>query len=260
MRRFGFHHFGRGQALGLVALIGSVVSLAVLGALPVEAGTASTAPKPEAPGTGAPLLLAADVGSSITPPAGLYPAKPPAPDEGAPPHVPTGVGSGNTAASAQDLDCFPVQGFKSEANARYVVAQLDYGPFQYPRQNLYAMLRANATHVGAWEKFQFCYDKSTDFWSILSNANGRWAVAELDYPARDQYMLRANATGIGPREQYRIFCISGTQGAFTIKSAANERYVTAALDFTGKDYGMLRDRSDSDKVGPWEKFFPFPDC
>ena len=39
MRRFGFHHFGRGRALGLVALIGSVVSLAVLGALPVEAGT-----------------------------------------------------------------------------------------------------------------------------------------------------------------------------------------------------------------------------
>lgn len=76
MRRFGFHHFGRGRALGLVALIGSVVSLAVLGALPVEAGTASTAPKPEAPGTGAPLLLPADVGSSITPPAGLYPAKP----------------------------------------------------------------------------------------------------------------------------------------------------------------------------------------
>ena len=162
MRRFGFHHFGRGRALGLVALIGSVVSLAVLGALPVEAGTASTAPKPEAPGTGAPLLLAADVGSSITPPAGLYPAKPPAPDEGVPLHVPTGVGSGNTAASAQGLDCYPVQGFKSEANDRYVVAQLDYG-IAYPRHNLYGMLRAHATGVGPWERFQFCYDKRTTF-------------------------------------------------------------------------------------------------
>jgi hypothetical protein len=45
MRRFGFHHFGRGRALGLVALIGSVVSLAVLGALPVEAGTRVNGPE-----------------------------------------------------------------------------------------------------------------------------------------------------------------------------------------------------------------------
>jgi hypothetical protein len=42
------------------------------------------------------------------------------------------------------------------------VAQLDYG-VAYPRHNLYAMLRANATHVGSWEEFQFCYDKSTNF-------------------------------------------------------------------------------------------------
>jgi hypothetical protein len=258
MRRFGFHHFGRGRALGLVALIGSVVSLAVLGALPVEAGTASTAPKPEAPGTGAPLLLATDVGSSITPPAGLYPAKPPAPGEGVPLHVPTGVGSGNIAASAQDLDCYKEEGFKSQANDRYVVAQLDYG-VAYPRHNLYAMLRANATHVGAWEKFQFCYDKSTNFWSILSNANNRWVVTQLDYPFRDQYMLRAaNATGIGLWEQYHILCISGGNGAFAIQSAANERYVTAALDRTGKDYGMLRARSE--RVEAWEKFFSFPAC
>ena len=172
MRRFGFHHFGRARALGLVALTGSVVSLAVLGALPVEAGTASTALKPEAPGTGAPLLLPADVGSSITPPAGLYPAKPPAPGEGVPLHVPTGVGSGNTAASAQALDCFPVQGFKSEANDRYVVAQLDYG-IAYPRHNLYGMLRAHATGVGPWERFQFCNNRGTNLWSIYSNANGR---------------------------------------------------------------------------------------
>jgi hypothetical protein len=252
MRRFGFHHFGCGRALGLVALIGSVVSLAVLGVLPVEAGTASTTPKPEAP-----LLLAADVGSSITPPAGLYPAKPPAPGEGAPLHVPTGVGSGNIAASAQDLDCYPEEGFESQANARYVVAQLDYS-VAYPRHNKYAMLRANATRVGPWEKFQFCYDKSTNYWSILSNANGRWAVTQLDYPFDDQYMLRANATGIGPWEQYRIFCISEGNGAFAIKSAASDRYVTAALDRKGKDYGMLRARSDG--VGAWEKFFPFPAC
>lgn len=98
-----------------------------------------------------------------------------------------------------------------------------------------------------------------NFWSILSNANGRWAVTQLDYPGLvDKYMLRANATGIGLWEQYRILCISGGNGAFAIQSAANERYVTAALDRTGKDYGMLRARSDG--VEAWEKFFPFPAC
>ena len=172
-------------------------------------------------------------------------------------HVPTGVGSGNTAASAQGLDCYPVQGFKSEANDRYVVAQLDYG-IAYPRHNLYGMLRAHATGVGPWERFQFCYDKRTNFWSILSNANGRWAVTQLDYPFGDKYMLRANATGIGLWEQYRIFCISGGNGAFEIYSAASDRYVAAELGLKGKDYGMLRARSDT--VGPWEKFFPFPAC
>jgi hypothetical protein len=71
-------------------------------------------------------------------------------------------------------------------------------------------------------------------------------------------MLRANATGIGLWEQYRIFCISGGNGAFEIYSAASDRYVAAELGLKGKDYGMLRAQSDT--VGPWEKFFPFPAC
>jgi hypothetical protein len=97
------------------------------------------------------------------------------------------------------------------------------------------MLRAHATDVGAWEKFQFCYDKRTTFWSILSDANGRWAVTQLDYPGLvDKYMLRANATGIGLWEQYRIFCITGGNGAFEIESAASDRYVAAELGFKGK--------------------------
>ncbi len=257
MRRFGFHRVGRGRALGLVALTGSVVLLAVLGALPVEAGTAPTATKARAPGTGAPLRVPTDVGSSITLPAGLYPAKPPAPGEGVPLRVPVGVGSGNIAASAQGLDCYPVEGFKSEANDRYVVAQLDYG-IAYPRHNLYGMLRAHATAVGPWEKFQFCHDKATNLWSIFSNANHRWVATQLDYPGRDKYMLRAQATGIGPWEQYHMACVVGGKGKFVIYSYASKRYVAAELNYTGKDYGMLRARSDT--TGAWEIFTPDPAC
>jgi hypothetical protein len=161
------------------------------------------------------------------------------------------------AASAQGLDCYPVEGFKSEANDRYVVAELDYG-IAYPRHNLYGMLRAHATAVGPWEKFQFCHDKATNLWSIFSNANHRWVATQLDYPGRDKYMLRAQATGIGPWEQYHMTCVVGGKGKFVIYSYASKRYVAAELNYTGKDYGMLRARSDT--TGAWEIFTPDPAC
>jgi hypothetical protein len=240
-------------------LTGSLVSLALLGAVPVEAGTASTAAKARAPGTGAPLLFPAGVGSSIRLPAGLYPAKPPAPGKGVPLRVRAGVGNRakHRSRALRGLDCEPVGGFKSEANDRYIVAQLDYG-VAYPRHNLYGMLRAHATHVGPWEKFQFCRDKATNLWSIFSNANDRWVVTQLDYPSRDKYMLRANATSIGPWEQYYVACVVGGNGKFVIYSFASKRYVTAQLDYTGKDYGMLRAQADTG--GPWEIFTPGPFC
>jgi hypothetical protein len=190
-------------------------------------------------------------------PAGLYQAKAPAPGKRAPLLGPAGVRSSNT--SAPYVDCYPVQGFKSEANNRYVAAELGYGPFKYPRQNLYGMLRARATTVGAWEEHQFCIDKLTRCcWSIFTNANERWASTEIGYPGRDKDMLRARATSIGPWEQYRILCIKEEPGAFAIYSTASDRYVAAELGYKGDDYGMLRARSST--VGAWEKFFRFPGC
>jgi hypothetical protein len=174
------------------------------------------------------------------------------------PLVPAGVGSSNTAASAHDLICYVRQGFKSEANGKYVAAELNYG-VRYPKHNGYAMLRARADHRGPWEEFQFCYDKATKLWSIRSDANHMWVAAETGYPFADQGMLRARADEVrGPREEYRIECIKGEIGVFAIISAANDRYVAAEIGYTGKDHAMLRARSGT--VGLWEKFFPLFDC
>jgi hypothetical protein len=190
-------------------------------------------------------------------PAGLYPAKAPAPGKAVPLRVPPGVGS----RGARGVDCYPVQGFKSEANSRYVAAELGYGPWKYPRRDLYGMLRARADTVGPWERYQFCsLDGFGLRWSIFTNANGRWASTEINYGGPDRNMLRARATSIGPWEQYRIYCIDPEDrpGAFAIYSTASDRYVAAELGYKGDDYGMLRARSSD--VGAWEAFSRFPGC
>lgn len=205
-------------------------------------------------------LAGAQATSAGTLPAGLYPAKAPTPGRGARLLVPAGVGSSNAAASPHGLDCYPVQGFKSVANDRYVTAQLDYGhPFSRP--NLYAMLRAaHATAVGPWEKFQFCHvpERAAVTYSIFSDANKKWVATEIGYSGRDRDMLRARSSTVGAWEEYRILCIIGQPGYFMIISDAARRYVAAELGYSRHDYGMLRARSTT--AGAWEKFFPFPGC
>lgn len=186
-------------------------------------------------------------------PAGRYAAKAPAPGKEAPLLVPGGIRSSNPAVRAHDLDCYPVQGFKSAANDRYVAAELGNG--HYP-----GMLRARATHVGPWEEHQFCHERGTNYWSIFTNANDRWAITQINYrgPKIYQNMLRADARSIGPWEQYQILCIAGTHGSFVIWSPVARRFVAAELGYKGDDYGTLRARAN--KVGPWEIFRPGPGC
>jgi hypothetical protein len=184
-------------------------------------------------------------------PAGLYPANAPAPGKGAPPLFGAGARSSNPAARAHDLNCYPVQGFKSAANDRYVAAELGNG--RYP-----GMLRARATHLGPWEEHQFCRERGTNYWSIFTNANQRWAITQINYLGADKGMLRAQATSIGPLEEYWILCVHGEAGSFAIWSPAAEQFVTAELGFKGEDYGMLRARASD--VGPWEIFRRFPGC
>jgi hypothetical protein len=177
--------------------IASVIAT-VLGAL-----VAPALAKAPTPGTGAPLVFPARVGSSNRLPPGLYPAK--------------ALASGK--ASVHGLNCYPVEGFKSLANDRYVAAELGYG-VRYPKQNGYAMLRARATHVGPWEEFQFCnVPDNPRLWAIFSHANDKWVAAEFGYPQPDKGMLRARAGHIGgPREHYGIGCIRGGGGSFVFVS------------------------------------------
>ena len=249
----GAERLGSTPRRWLVSLVGRAGSCAVVGVKgrgSMRFGTRLVA------GVTAALVMALAGAQAISAsrlPAGLYPAKAPAPGKAVP--LPPGVGS----RIANSVDCYPVQGFKSEANNRYVAAELGYGPFKYPRRNLYGMLRARATTVGAWEEHQFCIDKLTGCcWSIFTNANGRWASTEIDYSGRDKDMLRARATSIGAWERYRIVCIEEEPGTFAIYSTASDRYVAAELGYKGDDYGMLRARSST--VGAWEKFSRFPGC
>jgi hypothetical protein len=240
----------------LAGLTGAFV-VALPGAPAISAGALPAGLYPAnapAPGKGAPPLFGAGARSSHTLPAGLYPAKALAPGKGAPLLVPAGIRSSNSAARAHALDCYPVQGFKSVANDRYVAAEL--------RNTLvpYGLLRASATHVGPWEEHQFCHQRGTDYWSIFTNANQRWAITQINYrgPKVYQNMLRADARSIGPWERYQILCIAETHGSFVIWSPVARRFVAAELAYKGDDYGTLRARAS--KVGPWEIFRPGPGC
>jgi hypothetical protein len=129
---------------------------------------------------------------------------------------------------------------KSGANGKYVTAELQYTGGDY------AMLRARATSVGSWERFEFCWGSggNDSQLAIRSLANGKWVSAELGYPGGDYAMLRARASSIGPWETFN--------GANGLRNVANWKFVTAELQYTGGDYAMLRARSST--LGSWEQF------
>jgi hypothetical protein len=141
------------------------------------------------------------------------------------------------ATPAHAAECYDIALY-SEANHRYVSAELgktgsDYG-----------MLRARATAIGPWERFEICYTTYTNF-SIRSLANFRWVSVELGYTGSRYAMLRARAGSIGPWEKF-----NSTFGE--IQSDANRRWVSAELGYAGSLNGMLRARAGS--VGPWENW------
>jgi hypothetical protein len=140
------------------------------------------------------------------------------------------------AAPAQAASCTD-GALYSEANHRYVSAELGYSGSDY------AMLRARATSIGPWERFEICYTTTygTHF-SFRSLANGLWVSAELGYGGSLYGMLRARAGSIGSWEKF--------YGGNEIQSEANWKWVSAELGYGGGYYAMLRARADS--VGPWE--------
>ncbi|MEV6487598.1 hypothetical protein AB0M20_03010 [Actinoplanes sp. NPDC051633] len=142
-----------------------------------------------------------------------------------------------SASPAHAAECYDVALF-NEANRRWVSAEIGYAGSDN------GMLRARATAIGPYERFEICYATATRF-SIRSWANGRWVSAELGYTGSRYGMLRARATSIGPWERFN--------STFSeIQSDENRRWVSAELGYSGSLNGMLRARAGS--AGPWENW------
>jgi len=146
---------------------------------------------------------------------------------------------GVAAAPAHALSCYDGW-LRSDANNKYVSVELGYGGGSN------AMLRARASSVGPWERFEFCWgvQNNPGYLAIRSIANGKWVAAELGRTGNDYGMLRARSTSIGPWETF-----SGLTG---LRNTTNWKWVTAELGQTGSRDAMLRARANS--YGPWEHF------
>jgi hypothetical protein len=151
----------------------------------------------------------------------------------------TAIGEFTFATDQAPRDCV----IRSKANGRYVSAELGY------KGSSYGALRARATTVGAWERYQ-CVALSSNKWAIESRANQRYTSAELGYKGSTYGMLRARSTSIGSWETYTLTTVSACS-CVAIR-AANSKFVSAELGYTGSTYGLLRARSAS--IGPWEEF------
>jgi hypothetical protein len=71
----------------------------------------------------------------------------------------------------------------------------------------YAVLRARATQIGPWERFDRLYELASGstgvMFALRSQANGRFVSVELDQSGSFAAVLRARATQIGPWERFR---------------------------------------------------------
>jgi hypothetical protein len=150
-------------------------------------------------------------------------------------------------AAESSFKCTEPGSWYSSANGLYISAEIGMSG------NWWGMLRARATSVGPWERFQFCEYESGIYagvWSIWSNAAERWVTAEFGYTGGEYGMLRARATGIGSWERYRFATYPGVP--FGIQSNYNGLWVSAELGNPEPTYAMLRARSGT--RGAWENF------
>jgi hypothetical protein len=131
------------------------------------------------------------------------------------------------------------------ANGRYVSAEAAYSGSRN------GMLRARATAVQGWERFQIVGNcRASSGCAIRALANGRYVSAERAYTGIDNGMLRARATTVGTWERFKLSgdCMTGC----ALLALANNRYVSAERSYTGSRNGMLRARATA--IGTWEKF------
>ena len=156
------------------------------------------------------------------------------------------------AFPADTISCFDQQSLAANANSDYVSAELGYTGASY------GMLRARATTIGPWEKFDFCHDVTQGWWAISSDANGLYVTAQFGYPGASFGELTASSSIIGPYQKWVLGCVPGSpvgpQIEFvTIQAQTNLNYVSTEIGYTGASYAMLRARAAT--AGPWEKYF-----
>jgi len=139
----------------------------------------------------------------------------------------------------------------SRGAGRYVSAEVGYTGSNY------GMLRARASTIGAWERFEICQNFGSVpggaiFWtSLKSLANNRYVSADWNQSGSLDGMLRAGwATSIGPWEQFQWD--TGNVGDAEILSLSSMYYVSAELSPTYPHFQMLRARAT--QLGSWERF------
>ena len=156
------------------------------------------------------------------------------------------------AAPSDTFTCYDQQSLLSAANSDYVSAEIDDTGADY------GMLRARATTVGPWEKFDFCYDVTQGWWAISSDVYGLYVTQQFGYPGASFAELTASSSIIGPYQKFLLSCLQGPPVSprvdyVLLQAQTNLNYVSAELGYTGADYGMLRARAAT--AGPWETFF-----
>jgi hypothetical protein len=201
--------------------------------------------------------LAALLAGAVPASASARPLSPPAGRSALTPARPAGLAAAaparlRAAFPADTFSCYNQQSLVSNANADYVSAELGYTGASY------GMLRARATTIGPWEKFDFCYDATQGWWAISSDANGLYVTAQFGYAGASFGELTASSSSIGPYQKWLLSCIPGSpvgpQIEFvTIRAQTNLNYVSAEIGYTGASYGMLRARAAT--AGPWEEYF-----
>jgi hypothetical protein len=189
--------------------------------------------------------------------ASARPLSPPAAHLAVTPARPAGQAAPATARlraafPADTFTCFDQQSLDANANGDYVSAELGYTGASY------GMLRARATTVGPWEKFDFCDDLTQGWWAISSDANGLYVTAQFGYAGASFGELTASSSSIGPDQKWLLSCILGPpvgpQIAFVlIQAQTNLNYVSAELGYTGANYAMLRARAAT--AGQWEEYY-----
>jgi hypothetical protein len=144
-----------------------------------------------------------------------------------------------------DPPCDSRVAIKSVAANRYVSAELDYAG------DGWAMLRARATTIGAWEAFDLCEAGNQS--RLWSEAAQRYVSMEFDYGGNGWAMLRARSATHDAWEHFSIESVDGCADCKAIRSTFTGRLVSAELEYQGGDYGMLRARTTG-APGAWEKF------